>query len=124
MSSRSVIALSVTGAVLLLSVAALHASGYSYVSGTLQASELPDFFKKVLPVLFMYPSALMAILAFAALVSLKLRAGRAAVLGLICAIIAVNAVLGFVLGGLAPGGVLLIAAVIFGVAARLSSLAT
>ncbi len=105
--------LSVLGAALLLAVAALHGSGYQYVSGTLQESELPSFLKRVLPPLYLYPSALMALLAISVLATLARSSARAPVLGLVGVIVAANAVLGFVLGGLIPGGALLLVAGLF-----------
>lgn len=101
---------------MLIAMAALHGSGYGYVAGTIDASQLPAFLKRILPPLYLYPSVLMVMLAFAVLFALRQRAGRAFVLGFVAAVVAANAVLGFVLGGMIPGVVLLGAAGVFGVA--------
>lgn len=113
MASRLVPVLSVLGAVVLLAVAALHGSGYEYVAGTLQESELPDFLKRVLPPLYLYPSGLLVLLALAVLATLRSSTARAPVLGLVGAVVAANAILGFVLGGAIPGGALLLVAGLF-----------
>lgn len=113
MAPRVVTVLSVLGAAVLLAVAALHGTGYEYVAQTLHESELPDFLKRVLPPLYLYPSALMILLALAVLTSLRFPAARAPVLGLVCVVVAANAVLGFVLGGVIPGGALLLVAGLF-----------
>ncbi len=102
---------------MLLAMAALHASGYTYISSTLRAADLPDFLKQILPPLFLYPSALLVLLSIAVLVSLKLRTGQAAILGMVTSVAAANAVFGFVLGGPIPGFVLTSAAMVFGLAA-------
>ncbi len=113
MTSRSLKALAITGAVLLLAMAALHGSGYPYVADELQTSQLPDFLKRVLPPLYLYPSAIMIVIALAILVSLKYRSALAPMLAFAAAVVAANAVLGFALGGVVPGGVLLLAAAMF-----------
>lgn len=105
---------------MLIGMAALHGSGYGYVAGTIDASQLPAFLKRILPPLYLYPSALMVILALAVLLALRQRVGRASVLGLVAAVVAANAVLGFVLGGVVPGVVLLGAAGVFGAASVLA----
>ncbi|MEE4174720.1 MAG: hypothetical protein V2I57_10755 [Xanthomonadales bacterium] len=53
--------------------------------------------------------------------SLSTATGRFLMLGLVCALVAANSLLGFVLGGVIPGGVLLFAAGILGFAARAAS---
>lgn len=113
MASRSVTVLSVLGAAILLAVAVLHGSGYDYVAGTVQQSDLPEFLKRVLPLLYLYPSALMFLLALAVLATLRRTAARAPVLALVCVVVAANSVLGFVLGGAIPGAALLLVAGLF-----------
>ncbi len=103
---------------MLIAVAALHGSGYQYVAGALQESELPDFLKRILPPLYLYPSALMVLLALAVLATLGSSATRGPVLGLVGVVVAANAILGFVLGGVIPGGALLLVAGLFALASR------
>lgn len=102
--------LSLLAAAMLAAIAALHGSGYGYAASEIAQSNLPDFLKRVLPPLWLYPSALMAILACVVLLTLRRLPGRSLVLRVVAAIVAANAVLGFVLGGWIPGGVLLLAA--------------
>lgn len=117
MASRTVTVLSVVGAAILFAVAALHGSGFEYVAGTLQESELPNFLKRILPSLYLYPSALMILLGLAVLATLRWSAAQTAILGLVGVIVAANSVLGFVLGGLIPGSALLLVAGLFAFAA-------
>jgi hypothetical protein len=105
--------LSLLGAAILLAVAALHGTGYQYVAGTLQESELPSFLKRILPPLYLYPSALMILLSLTVLATLNRGAAQAPVLGLVGVIVSANAILGFVLGGLIPGVALLLVAALF-----------
>lgn len=109
--------LSIIGVAMLLAMAALHASGYSDISSTLREADIPNFLKQILPPLFLYPSALLVLLSVAVVVSLKLRTGQAAILGVVTSVVAANAAFGFVLGGPIPGFVLTFAAAVFGVAA-------
>jgi len=118
LAPRTATLLSIVGATVLVAVAALHGSSYQYVAETLQESELPDFLKRILPPLYLYPSALMVLLALAVLATLRLSVARAPVLGLVGVVVAANAILGFVLGGAIPGGALLLVAGLFLFAAR------
>jgi len=118
MKPRAVLNLSLIGIALLIGIAILHGSGYRFVAEEIGQSDLPDFLKRVLPPLYLYPSALMGILAVLLAIYLRSPKGLPVVLGVIAVIVAANAVLGFLLGGLVPGGVLLIAAGLFGFASR------
>jgi len=125
LASRLVTDLSLLVAAILVAVAALHGEGYPYVAGTLQESELTGFLKQILPPLYLYPSALMILLALAVLVTLKRSAAQAPVLGLVGVFVDASAILVFVLRGLTPGGVPLLVAALFALAllkARESSL--
>ncbi len=106
---------------MLVGMGVLHGSGFTYVSDTLASSELPGFLKRVLPPLYLYPSVLMVILALVIVLALRQRNGQSFVLAVVAGIVAANAVLGFVLGGLLPGGVLLTVTALIGVAARQSA---
>ncbi|MEO0424210.1 MAG: hypothetical protein AAF184_17865 [Pseudomonadota bacterium] len=120
MNARWNLPLSLLAAALLLAIAALHGSGYGYAAAAIAESTLPDFLKGVLPTLWLYPSALMGLLAAVVLLTLRYPTGRPAVLRVIATIIAANAVLGFVLGGLVPGGVLLVVASALWILARIA----
>ncbi|MEM9384266.1 MAG: hypothetical protein AAGA68_04345 [Pseudomonadota bacterium] len=102
--------LSFLTAAMLAGIAALHGSGFFYASSTIAKCDLPDFLQRVLPALWLYPSALMVILASVVLLTLRRLSGRSLVLRMIAVIVAANAVLGFVLGGWVPGGVLVLVA--------------
>ncbi len=104
---------------MLIAIAALHGSGYGYVAGTIAQSQLPAFLKRVLPPLYLYPSVLMGTLAAVVLLALRQQEGRAFVFRVVSAIFDGNAVLGFALGGIVPGGVLLLVAGLFWVIAHL-----
>ena len=98
------------GVLMLLGMAALHASGYGWVAESLRDSNAPDFLKRVLPPLFLYPSLVMCGLSAFAILATFLRAAVAPVLGGVAAVVVGHSILGFLLGGLLPGGVLLFAA--------------
>jgi hypothetical protein len=71
MISRTVVILTIIGSVMLLAMAALHASGYSYITKSLIESDVPDFLKDILPTLFLYPSVVMVALVIFALSALR-----------------------------------------------------
>lgn len=113
MISRSVVILTITGSAMLLAMATLHASGYSYIIESLLQSDVPDILKDILPTLFLYPSVVMVALAIFALSALRKKEAAAFIFAAISVVLLINTVLGFVLGGLIPGGVLLCAAGLF-----------
>ncbi|MEL7023553.1 MAG: hypothetical protein AAGL69_07360 [Pseudomonadota bacterium] len=116
-ASKTVVAATLAGSLMLLATAALHASGYSWIAESIQESDLSDFLKSILPSLFLYPSILMIVLAVAATLALRWPAVATGVWGVVCVIVALNSLLGFILGGPVPGLVLLVAAGLFGFAA-------
>lgn len=127
MISRTVVVLTIIGSVMLLAMAALHASGYSYITESLLESDAPDFLKNILPTLFLYPSVVMIALVIFALSALQKKEAASFIFAAISLVLLINTVLGFVLGGLIPGGVLLFATGLFGAASFLvdkSDLAT
>jgi hypothetical protein len=121
MRSRWIVILAAVGAVMLIGMAMLHGSGYGYVASVLAESDLPTFLKRILPPLYLYPSALMAVLAAVVLVTLWQQEGKPFMFRVVSAIVAANAALGFVLGGIIPGGVLLLVAGLFWFVARLAA---
>lgn len=121
MISRTVVILTVIGSAMLLAMAALHASGYSYITQNLLESDIDDFLKTILPSLFLYPSVVMVALAIFALAALRKKEAAAFVFAAISLVLLINSVLGFVLGGLIPGGVLLVAMGLFSAASFLTN---
>ena len=121
MHSRRVLIATLLGSLMLLGMAILHASGYGYVSSTLTEAELPAFIQQVLPVLFLYPSVIIAALAVAALASLRSSAAAPFVLAAIAVLVFAHAALGFALGGALPGIVVGVAGCMFAVAAYASA---
>jgi len=110
------------GSALLIAMAAFHGSGYSFFRAAVIESNASEFLKQIIPALFVHPSLhLIALAAFGTLATFMERDARK-VLVLLSILIAVDAVLGFWLGGILPGSLLLAAALCFGVAgARQSS---
>jgi len=121
MPSRRIVILAAVGAVMLIGMGVLHGSGYGYVASVLAESNLPTFLKRVLPPLYLYPSVLMAALAAVVLITLRQQEGRPFMFRVVSVIVAANAVLGFVLGGIIPGGVLLLVAGLFWFVAHLAA---
>jgi len=121
MPSRRIVILAAVGAVMLIGMGVLHGSGYGYVASVLAESNLPTFLKRVLPPLYLYPSVLMAALAAVVLITLRQQEGRPFMFRVVSVIVAANAALGFVLGGIIPGGVLLLVAGLFWFVAHLAA---
>lgn len=120
-SRGTVITLSIVGAVLLVGIGGLHASAYAHVADSIRASQLSGFLKQVLPPLYLYPSVLMGVLAVTALAVLRFARALPFVMALLAVISLANTVLGFVLGGLLPGAVMLTVACIFALTSRVAS---
>jgi len=109
--------LCVVGSVLLLIIAVFHGSGLNYVSGLVQESDVSDLIKKIFPVLFILPT--LQLIGFAILgwiaSSMKQQANK--VLIPIALFVLIDAFLGFYLGAIIPGLILMIPALLFGVVA-------
>lgn len=102
---------------LLLVMAAFHGSGYAFVKGAMSDSNAPDFLKQIVPVLFVHPSFHLASFAIFGIVGLALERGARLLWNTLAAVILVDAILGFILGGVIPGLLLTSAALLFVVAA-------
>jgi hypothetical protein len=120
MISRTVMILTIIGSVMHLAMAALHASGYSYITKSLTESDVSDFLKDILPILFLYPSVVMVALVIFALSSLR-KKEAAFIFAAISLALLINTVPGFILGGLILGGVLLFATGLFSAPSFLAS---
>lgn len=108
--------LTIIGIVMLLVMAGFHGSGYWYVSKSIQSSDASGFLKDIVPALFAHPSFhLLALAAFGILALYQIQSARP-ILYLIALLVLGDAILGFVLGGLVPGLLLVGAAAFFGMA--------
>jgi len=108
--------LTITGIAMLLIMAAFHGSGFWYVRTSIQSSDASGFLKDIVPALFAHPSYhLLAMAAFGTLALFQPQSARPILL-LVGVLILGDAVLGFVLGGLVPGLLLVGAAACFGLA--------
>ncbi|MTB51155.1 hypothetical protein [Lewinella sp. W8] len=106
------------GSGLLVIMALFHGSGLGYVSGLMASSNAPDFLKDIFGPLFAHASFHLLSLAAFGILSLFLGEGRKKVLQLLAVLIFLDAILGFYLGGIIPGGLLSLAAGIFLLASR------
>ncbi|MFS4447661.1 hypothetical protein [Maribacter sp. 2307UL18-2] len=101
------------GSILLLVMAAFHGSGFFYVREAITSSNAEDFLKDIVPALFAHPSIHLMGLSALGLLTLWLRHEAYKVAWLLAALIALDAVLAFYLGGCIPGLLLLLAAACF-----------
>lgn len=109
--------LSGLGSILLLGMAIFHGSGYAWVSAAISESNAPEFLEDVVPVLFAHVSIHLVGLAAFGILSLFLGHGARRMLAVLAVVVAADALLGFFLGGIAPGALLLTAALCFALAA-------
>lgn len=104
------------GSSLLLIMGAIHGSGFFYVSETIEKSNAEEFLKDIVPALFAHPSIHLAGLSAFGILALFLKQDLRKVTWLLAALVGLDALLGFYLGGTIPGSLLLIAAICFVVA--------
>ncbi len=120
MISRLVVILTSIGSAMAIGMAGLHASGYNYVRQTLLESNAPDFSKEILPPIFLYPSIVLCLLVALNITALVNNQAVSFILGASAFFFVANSLFGFILGGLIPGGVLLITSLLFGMASYLA----
>ncbi|WP_166204777.1 hypothetical protein [Pelagihabitans pacificus] len=116
--------LCLAGSFLLLLMAVFHGSGFWYVSDTIMKSNADGFLKEIVPVLFAHPSVHLAGLAAFGILALFLQTDAKRVLLLLSALVVLDALLAFYLGGTLPGMSLLLGALCFIVANYFSQQAT
>lgn len=108
--------LTIIGIVMLVVMAGFHGSGFWYVRKSIQSSDASGFLKDIVPALFAHPSFhLLALAAFGVLALFQAQSARP-ILYLVALLVLGDGILGFVLGGLVPGLLLVGAATCFGVA--------
>ncbi len=93
-----------------------HGSGFFYVSESIQESNAEGFLKDIVPALFAHPSIHLIGLAAFGILTLFLKHDLRKVTWLLAVLIVLDALLGFYLGGMIPGLLLLVAAICFVVA--------
>jgi len=114
--TRSSRMLTIIGIVMLVIMAGFHGSGFWYVRKSIQSSDASDFLKNIVPALFAHPSFhLLALAAFGVLALFQPQNARP-ILYLVSLLVLGDAMLGFALGGLGPGLLLVGAATCFGLA--------
>lgn len=107
--------LTIIGSSLLLIMALLHGSGFSYVTEAITESSSEEFLKEIVPVLFAHPSIhLLGLTAFGVL-ALFMRHEAKKVLLLLSFLVIADALLAFYLGATPPGILLTIAALCFSI---------
>lgn len=105
------------GSLLLFLMAGFHASGYSYVVGLFNESNAESFLKDIFPTLFAHPSIHLAGVAGLGVLSLFMKDGARLLLIGLGIFVAVDAFLGFLVGGLIPGIALSLVVIAFFLAA-------
>jgi len=111
--SKAFKVLCLVGSLLLLVMAMFHGSGLFYVKESIDQSNAEGFLKEIVPVLFAHPSLHLIGLSAFGFLALSLNYEIKKVLTLISALVTVDALLAFYLGGILPGILLLIAALCF-----------
>lgn len=97
----------------MLVLAGLHTSGLSWISGEISNSNAEDFLKDVFPVLFLHVSIQLVGLAGLGILAIFLGQAARKVLTFLGVMCFTNVGLAFYLGAIAPGVLLLIAAMLF-----------
>lgn len=104
------------GSTLLLIMGAFHGSGFFYISEAIEKSNAEGFLKDIVPALFAHPSIHLISLSAFGILALLLKQDLRKLTWLLAVVILLDALLGFYLGGMIPGFLLLAAAICFVVA--------
>jgi len=102
-----------TGSILLVIMAIFHASGFHFVTQTINESNAKEFLKEIFPVLFILPSVHLLCLASLGFLSLFIQGGIKKILILISVFTMINTGLAFYLNAVLPGFLLAISALCF-----------
>jgi len=113
--------LTVAGSVLLLLMAGIHGSGFNYLTGLMNTADAPAFIKQIFPVLFVHPSLHLVGLAAFALLTLRMPHEGKKVLFLVAVLVVLDSLLAFILGGVVPGILLVLAGLAFFLSGRFST---
>lgn len=105
------------GSALLFVMGLFHGSGFFYITETIQASNVEDFLKEIVPVLFAHPSIHLLGLSALGILALFLKHDLRKLSWLLALLILIDALLAVVLGAMIPALLLIAAAICFVVAA-------
>ena len=109
--------LCITGSILLLVMAIFHGSGINYVNSLVQESDVSDLIKRIFHVLFILPTIQLIGFAIFGIVASFMKHQANRILVPLASLVLIDAFLGFYLGAVVPGIILMIPSVIFGVVA-------
>ena len=94
------------GSLLLLLPAALHISGFSYVTEKMQASNAASFLKEIMPMLFAVPTVHLVSLATFGILSTYLKSNNNLLLAPVVIFVGINGVFAFYLAAYLPGAIM------------------
>ena len=103
----------IIGSSFLCIMGAFHGSGFFYISELMEQSNADLFLKDIVPVLFAHPSIHLIGLAGLGVLALFLKQDFRKLAWALSAIVLVDAILGFAVGGLIPGILITLAACCF-----------
>lgn len=104
------------GSILLLVMGIFHGSGFFYIQEAIEKSNAESFLKEIVPVLFAHPSIHLISLSALGILAIFLKQDLRKLTWLLAVLILSDAILGFYLGGVIPGFLLLAAAICFVIA--------
>lgn len=103
------------GSGLLLLMAIFHGSGFFYIREEIEKSNTDEFLKEIIPTLFAHPSIHLLGLAAFGIIAMVLKQDAHKIAWIVAAMISIDAVLAFYLGGIIPGFLLATAAICFAI---------
>lgn len=104
------------GSILLVIMATFHASGFFYVSDSINKLNAEGFLKEIVPVLFAHPSIHLIGLAALGVLTLYLKYEAKKILLLLTIMVIIDTILAFNIGGLIPGLILTLPFICFSIA--------
>jgi len=105
------------GSILLAGMALFHGSGLFYITDLINKSNTNEFLKEIFPVLFAHPSIHLIGLSVFGIVTLYLNQDAKKILYLLTALVLIDSILAFTVGGIFPGLLLSIPVLCFAFAA-------
>ncbi|MEM9649374.1 MAG: hypothetical protein AAF969_12915 [Bacteroidota bacterium] len=103
----------IAGSILLILMALFHGSGIGYVGDLMQKSNAEPLLKEIFPVLFILPSVQLLGLAGLGLLTFSMKHEIRKLLFSIAVLVLIDSILGFYLGAIIPGGLLLFSSFTF-----------
>ncbi|MDC8004846.1 hypothetical protein POV27_12360 [Aureisphaera galaxeae] len=104
------------GSILLAVMAVFHGSGFFYVSDLIDNSNADGLLKEIVPVLFAHPSIHLIGLAALGIFTLFLTYDARKILYLLTALVLIDTILAFMVGGPIPGSILSVPVLCFAIA--------